>query len=949
LEAEIALAEKELQTYDTAAAELLSLEHEAAAKSAEELEKRVTAWNEAVNNRREGEATQQASEAHWAAATAVPAIRQLADENSALADQRQQLTKAIEQLTTERQAVVARLGKVTAQFKQATDKLSATGLTEAIGQMLLKERSELAFVEADRRAASQRQEEIARVQLELFEFQEQLSDLHNLDSRVQELCAGLPQGSDAKPEDLRRLLETKRKYLGALTEDDNSYFSALVDVDSQQRELLSKADDFRDYIDQRVLWIRSTHPLAPADGGKAVAAAAWLVRPGNWWSAISELTDAVLSHAVWSLLAAALFGAWVLAQRSLQIAIQKEAQPTLVESNSRGHAALWRACQTAVVTLLIAAVWPGLIWFSGWLLAGGSASHGEFPEALAVAIQVTAAVLLPLLLIAQICRRDGLAEAHFGWPGDLLLALRRQLTWLAMLGTPALVIVTMLQAQSSDAWKDSLGRLIFIAGQLLVARFVWMVLRPSQGALHRLMVLRSDSWTKRLSVPTFLVLLALPLALAVLATSGYYYTALRLACRLQTTVWLVLSLVIVHAFAAIWSTGAHRRLAIKAGAPAAEPTKQIAAAAQSSPVNLSRERELATAANLTSSIDQERIDAQTHRLLHNLTMLALAVGLCLVWFDMFPALRFFDQITLWPDVGVDANHPTAITLGNLLEAGVVAVLTIVGARNFPSLLEIAVLERLMPDRGARYALVAVTRYIIVVVGLAVAGATIGMGWAKLQWLIAAMSFGLGFGLQEIFANFVSGLIVLLERPIRIGDTVTVGDVTGVVSRIQMRATTIIDADRKELILPNKDLISGRLVNWTLTDSVVRLVLRVGIAYGSDTEQAQRLLLEVAAKTPEVLKTPPPRAVFMGFGDKSLDFELRVFVGSVEVLLPVRHQLNMAIDRTFHAAGVEIAFAQPDTYIRSSESAQLHPTANAKVNSSSLSENVLQPAAQTKAA
>jgi potassium-dependent mechanosensitive channel len=262
------------------------------------------------------------------------------------------------------------------------------------------------------------------------------------------------------------------------------------------------------------------------------------------------------------------------------------------------------------------------------------------------------------------------------------------------------------------------------------------------------------------------------------------------------------------------------------------------------------------------------------------------------------------------------------------------VLTIVAARNLPSLLEIAVFQRLAPDHGVRYALVAVTRYVIVVIGIAFAGAAIGIGWGKLQWLIAAMSFGLGFGLQEIFANFVSGLIVLLERPIRIGDTVTVGDVTGVVSRIRMRSTTIVDADRKELILPNKDLISGRLVNWTLTDSVIRLVVRLGIAYGSDTEQAQRLLLEVAGKTPEVLRTPLPKAVFMGFGEKSLDFELRVFVGSVDAMLPVRHQLNMAIDRSFHAAGLEIAFAQADTFQRHAE--ELQP-------------RIEQPTAQPKAA
>ncbi len=309
---------------------------------------------------------------------------------------------------------------------------------------------------------------------------------------------------------------------------------------------------------------------------------------------------------------------------------------------------------------------------------------------------------------------------------------------------------------------------------------------------------------------------------------------------------------------------------------------------------------------------------------------------------MFPALQFLNQITLWPDVGTDPNHPIAVTLANLLEAGVVAALTFVAAANLPNLLDLALLQHLMPDRGSRYALVAIVRYTIIVVGVAAAGATIGIGWAKLQWLIAAMSFGLGFGLQEIFANFVSGLIVLFERPVRVGDTVTVGDVTGVVSRIKMRATTIVDADRKELIIPNKDLVSGRLVNWTLTDSVIRLVIRLGIAYGSDTAQAQRLLLEVASKATEILKTPSPKAVFMGFGEKSLDFELRVFVNSVDAMLPVRHQLNMAIDHTFHAAGVEIAFAQADTYIRPTDS--VHDAPPAKENSTAAAQLAAQKAA-----
>jgi potassium efflux system protein len=195
--------------------------------------------------------------------------------------------------------------------------------------------------------------------------------------------------------------------------------------------------------------------------------------------------------------------------------------------------------------------------------------------------------------------------------------------------------------------------------------------------------------------------------------------------------------------------------------------------------------------------------------------------------------------------------------------------------------------------------------------------SVGIGWDTVQWLAAAMFVGLGFGLQEIFANFVSGLILLFERPIRVGDTVTVGEVTGSVTRIHMRATTLVTWDRTELIVPNREFITNQLVNWTLTDSVLRVIIKVGIAYGSDTKKAEELLHKVAAEHSDVLEDPKPRVVFTQFGDSSLDFELRVFVTDPELFRTISHPINNGIDREFKAAGIEIAFPQRDLHIRTS--------------------------------
>jgi potassium efflux system protein len=262
------------------------------------------------------------------------------------------------------------------------------------------------------------------------------------------------------------------------------------------------------------------------------------------------------------------------------------------------------------------------------------------------------------------------------------------------------------------------------------------------------------------------------------------------------------------------------------------------------------------------------------------------------------------------------ERPRPITLADLGLALLVLSIGFVAARNVPGLLEIAVLQRLPLQAGERYAITTTVQYVITICVVVVAAGLIGVGWSKVQWLAAAVTVGLGFGLQEIFANFVSGLIILYERPVRIGDIVTVGDVTGSVTRIRIRATTITNWDRKELIIPNKEFVTGQVVNWSLSDQVLRLVIKVGIAYGSDTRLARNVLLDVATANPRTLPEPTPKAFFQEFGDSSLNFELRVWFKDIDDWMFGKHELHQAIDDAFREHGIEIAFPQRDLHIRS---------------------------------
>jgi potassium efflux system protein len=301
-----------------------------------------------------------------------------------------------------------------------------------------------------------------------------------------------------------------------------------------------------------------------------------------------------------------------------------------------------------------------------------------------------------------------------------------------------------------------------------------------------------------------------------------------------------------------------------------------------------------------------------------------------IWSDVTPALSLLGNITVWDSSQTLDGKEIAlhVSLRDILEALVVLVLTWIATRNLPGLLEVGMLRRFHVDAPTRYAVTSVTRYLIFIVGIIVGLSMLGLRWSNLQWLAAGFSVGLGFGMQEIFANFISGLIVLFERPFRIGDVITIGNVEGTVARIRTRATTIVDWDNKEVVVPNKSFITDRLVNWTLSDTTTRIVIKVGIAYRNDPAQAQKLLLEIAAAHPQVLADPAPNCWMTGFGDSTQDFELRVYVGEINQRNPVRTELQFRITEVFREHDIEIAFPQRDVWLRNAGEANLPPQSEA---------------------
>lgn len=222
-------------------------------------------------------------------------------------------------------------------------------------------------------------------------------------------------------------------------------------------------------------------------------------------------------------------------------------------------------------------------------------------------------------------------------------------------------------------------------------------------------------------------------------------------------------------------------------------------------------------------------------------------------------------------------------------------------------------------QGARDAMVTIVGYLMFLIALLAGMSAAGFDFGNIAIIAGALSVGIGFGLQNIVNNFVSGLILLFERPIRKGDWISVGGTEGYVKDIQIRSTRIETFDRADVIVPNSELISNQVTNWVLTNQNGRAIIPVGVAYGTDTEKVRDILLRIAAENDNVAKTnyvPEPKVLFRAFGESSLDFELRVFLHNIDSRLGVISEINFAIDKAFRENGIEIPFPQRDLHVKS---------------------------------
>jgi len=905
---------KESLYYD-ATNDLLAARRDLAARQLATAQKRVDFWQENVNALRQQAAQAARTEAIRAqeeTKSARPEIQPIVQRNAELAQQQAELVARIQGITKYAESVDARLAAVRRDFDEIRGQIDTAGrVTDSMGILLLGKRDKLPNIGESQRQIRNRPSEIVSAQLQAMANDKQWSELSDLTDELEAVTAKL--GTDvaqAQREAVRKeatdSYESQRKLLRAISDLYWDYATRLARLDSNERLLVRTVESFSNFIDANVLWVKSSRTLGLSDLSLTAKAMLWLVSPTNWQKTTRAVWVDVKGNPAVYVLTALLIVATAVFHRRIHARI--DAISEKVRQVQTDNFLL--TVEAAVLTVLLAATWPAFLLLAHLRLS--AMASDDFTRAVAAGLLRLASAVFVLSFLSHLAMPHGLAQDHFRLREEPLAFLRRHLRWFLAFIIPVVFVFEVLRTQQTDdAWYGTAGRFFFTVGLAGLAAFLLSVLRPTSPLMDSYLKQRRGSWLDRLHFIWYPACLLVPLSFIALAGMGYLYGARHLNEKLMYSIGLILTATLIRAMFVRGLMVAQRRLALL------ERLKRQAAAEQKSQQTQTPATPLKAGETPEAKVKPEQtifeMSQQTRRLIAAATTILLVVGAWYIWNDVLPAFAKLGTHELYK-----ASPDEVITLGAVVMAMLVVVLTVMIARNVPGLLEIVILRHLPLDRGVRFAIITICRYILVVVGVLLAFTEIGIGWAKVQWLIAAMTVGLGFGLQEIFANFISGLIMLFEQPIRVDDIVTVGDVTGRVSMIRIRATTIRKWDQRELIVPNKEFITGRLINWTLSDNTLRRDFPVGIAYGSDTRKAEQLLYDIARNHPLVLKDPEPIVLFKGFGNSSLDFELRVYFSGIENNLAVWHDINFAIDDAFRQAGVEIAFPQQDVHIRTTD-------------------------------
>ncbi|MED5431018.1 MAG: mechanosensitive channel MscK, partial [Pseudomonadota bacterium] len=741
------------------------------------------------------------------------------------------------------------------------------------------------------------QKRISDARLAQFELEQQIQALDNAPLPEQE-----KQKGELTPEleQAFTLLQRERRELyDQLNQELSRQLAILTRTQLNQEQLNKVARSLHNTISEQTFWMPSTQPVSLEWLGKLPGLITQQLSNMPWnglWQGTRKL---VTEKWAWLILALAPAIVLLVLRPKLKQRIDTMNKDVgFLRRDSQQHTPL-----SLIYTILISSPAPIALGVIAW---GLWRQPSTITSVLGAAFAQLALLWLVFEVLYRLLKTGGIAQRHFRWDTGQNQHMRRRLALTGLAFIPMTFIIAFGDQWPAQLSNDRIGLVIMVASLIVV-----MVSLPSVAQSYP-----GRHYSRTMKGLSTGLCIAAPLILTVLIGIGYYYTSVRLAGHMIYSLYLVALWILLDAVAVRGLAVAAQRLAYRRAVAQREAEQKSAdtSSAASEAVEVEEPQ-----------LDLKQVNQQSLRLIRLALIAGIGVLVYWVWADVFHAFSYTENIVLWETADGAAGQASSmvpISLGDVIAALVIGIVTFLLASNLPGLLEVLVLSRMDLRQGTSYATTTLLSYVIVASGIVITLGALGLSWDKMQWLVAALGVGLGFGLQEIFANFISGIILLFERPIRIGDVITINNLDGTVSRIRIRATTLIDFDRKEILVPNKVFVTERLINWSLSDTVTRIIIKVGFAYGSDLQKCRDILMQAARENKRVLRDPEPVVFFLNFGASTLDHELRVHVNDIGDRLAATDELNRHIDALCKEHDIEIAFSQLDIHIRNGDGDKL---------------------------
>jgi len=790
-------------------------------------------------------------------------------EQAALAD--------LDQRLDAEKAAGARLAEELRRLEERLD--AREGIQERTARLLQK-----TLARTDRRRATLRRRALPKLDSKMAEYLGKLGDVQDRRWELDEPVEDLEDWQTLRAEvDHARTDEARKALADALYGEEGletalrerqavleEVYARLGQIETLYGDQLRSLDKISGFVTVRIFWVRSDPPISWAAFGELGGELARLAALFEERDALRPFRSRPVSSTSLALAAfGVLFAAFFLFRR-----VRSYRRAVEAKASSPGQITLH-----TLVALLLSACVP-LALLVAWVLF----SLIDFPDV----IERPVARVVPLLALflfvrafaARLLGPDRIAVADFGLPRAVAVQLLRSVNVATFGGI--LFFLPYVALTSLDAPFPWLSRLLFTAVEVTDVLAILLLL-PRRGALVKAWTGGQGTLYRAWAVVGPLLSLGL-LGILVMDVLGYRFGSRRLLWSAGETIVAILVLIglyrLLRAVVEKVAYEVRRRTAKEEGFQAAWESSRTVLSQLTRVLSV-----LVIAAAMFLLASFWGIDSSIRSLLDGIHLAELEGDQYLSLWDAVIAL-------LW----VAGGHFLVHNLSGIYQF---LVLPLIGTA----------------ERGGQFVFVALSRYVILIIAYSVALLTLHFSFSSIGWLLAAASVGLGFGLQEIVANFISGLILLVERPIRVGDIITVGDSGGTVEKINIRATTVTNWDRQQIIIPNKSFITENLTNWTRNDEIMRGKVAVGVSYGSDATKVLQVLHDIVEHNEKILKEPPARIWFMGFGDSSLNFEVWFF-STVDDRFPVMTDLRARIHARFAEEGIEIPFPQRDLHLKS---------------------------------